>query len=163
MRYASDAAVVIVACSFMAAMWTERQSDDDLAAVDAVLSDFHAAAADADGERYFSHFTSDAVFLGTDPGERWSIDEFKSYAEPHFDAGTGWTYTMRDRHIAFNTQQTVAWFDEVVMNEKYGACRGTGVLVKQEGVWRIAQYNLTMPIPNDLALDVVALIRTHGH
>lgn len=36
------------------------------------------------------------------------------------------------------------------MNEKYGECRGSGVLLREGGEWRIAQYNLTVPIPNDL-------------
>lgn len=44
-------------------------------------------------------------------------------------------------------------------NDKYGECRGTGVLVKLGGAWRIVQYNLTIPIPNEIALDVVEMIR----
>ena len=40
-----------------------------------------------------------------------------------------------------------AWFDETVENEHYGACRGTGVLRRDGDEWRIAQYNLTIPVP----------------
>ena len=52
------------------------------------------------------------------------------------------------------------WFDEVVRSAKYGPCRGSGVLVQTGGQWKIAQYNLTVPIPNDLLPRVVELIKT---
>ena len=42
-----------------------------------------------------------------------------------------------------------AWFDEVVENKTYGKLRGTGVLVIENNEWKIAQYNLLLPIPND--------------
>ena len=40
-----------------------------------------------------------AVFIGTDASERWSVDQFRAFAEPYFSKGTGWTYVPRDRHI----------------------------------------------------------------
>jgi len=43
-------------------------------AIDAVLTSLHQAASDADGELYFSLFADDAVFMGTDATERWSVD-----------------------------------------------------------------------------------------
>ncbi len=54
---------------------------------------------------------------------------------------------------------TTAWFDERLFNETYGETRGTGVLVLRDGSWRIAQYNLTIPVPNELASDLVGRIR----
>jgi hypothetical protein len=39
-------------------------------AVAGVLDDWHDAAAKADEPRYFAHFSSDAVFMGTDATER---------------------------------------------------------------------------------------------
>jgi hypothetical protein len=53
----------------------------------------------------------------------------------------------------------VAWFDEALENEKYGTCRGTGVLRRIDGQWRIAQYHLTVPVPNDLLERVVKMIK----
>lgn len=122
------------------------------------LDDFHLAAAQADGERYFGHFTADAVFLGTDAGERWTLEEFQAYAEPHFSQGRGWTYVASERNIRLGPQGDVAWFDERLQNEKYGETRGSGVLTLEEGAWKIAQYNLTFPIPNDLAQGFVKKI-----
>jgi ketosteroid isomerase-like protein len=126
-------------------------------AVNAVLDDFHLAAAQADEARYFGHMSADAVFIGTDATERWDVKAFRAYAHPHFAAGRGWTYTPRNRNVTIHGD--VAWFDELLDNTKYGETRGTGVLRKIEGAWRIVQYNLSMPIPNDVAADVVKLIR----
>ena len=53
----------------------------------------------------------------------------------------------------------VAWFDEKLDSASYGDVRGSGVLVKVRGEWKIAHYNLTIPIPNSLAKTVVEMIR----
>jgi hypothetical protein len=131
------------------------------AVIDAVLRNLHQAAADADGEAYFSLFTDDAVFLGTDATERWSVAEFRAFAEPYFSTGRGWTYVNRQRNITLSTDGTAAWFDEMLWNESYGTCRGTGVLVLSDGAWRIAQYNLTIPIPNHLAVEIAEKIKDY--
>jgi ketosteroid isomerase-like protein len=150
--------VVISAPSFGAERTPEGR------AVDAVLTAFHTAAADADGEHYFSLLADDAVYIGTDATERWTIDEFKAFAEPYFAKGRGWTYTATERNIDIAPGGTVAWFDEILWNESYGTCRGTGVLLLVEGDWRIAQYHLTFPIPNDLSREITARIKEHtGH
>jgi len=129
--------------------------------IDAVLTSFHAAAADADGKTYFSLLADDAIYIGTDASERWTVDEFRAFAEPYFSTGRGWTYTATERHIAVAPGDSVAWFDEILVSETYGVCRGTGVLVKEDGVWRIAQYHLTFPIPNDLAREFTTRIKEH--
>jgi len=128
-------------------------------AVARVLDDFHAAAARADEARYFSHFAPEGVFLGTDGSERWDAAAFRAYAHPYFEKGKGWTYRATARHVQLAPGGDVAWFDEVLDNASYGPCRGTGVMRRINGDWKIAQYNLTIPIPNDLAKDVVAMIR----
>jgi len=71
-------------------------------AIDGVLNSFHQAASDADGALYFSLFAEDAVFIGTDATERWSVEEFKTFAEPYFSKGRGWTYTKTQRHVIWN-------------------------------------------------------------
>jgi ketosteroid isomerase-like protein len=131
------------------------------AAVAATLDDFHAAASQADGTRYFGHFAQGAVFLGTDASERWSVDAFRAYAEPYFSRGQGWTYVPTARHVQLANDGRVAWFDERLHNDKYGEVRGSGVLVLRHGRWLIAQYNLAFPVPNDLVEDLVAEIAAH--
>ena len=128
-------------------------------AIDGVLNSFHQAASDADGDLYFSLFAEGAIFMGTDATERWTVEEFKAFAEPYFSEGRGWTYTKTERHVYVSVDGETAWFDEMLWNEKYGTCRGTGVLVLTEDGWRIAQYNLTFPIPNHLSPEITARIK----
>ncbi len=135
------------------------QSSDDERAVSAVLDALHDAASKAQFDRYFGLFAEDAVFLGTDATERWSVADFKAYAKPIFDEGRGWTYTPTERHVYIARDGRTAWFDERLENANLGETRGTGVLVREGGTWKIAQYNLTIPIPNALAREVVRMIR----
>lgn len=130
-----------------------------LLAVSAVLDDWHDAASKADEARYFGHFAAEAVFLGTDGSERWDKAAFRAYAHPHFAKGKGWTLKPSDRKVSFSPDGKTAWFDEKVLSPSYGPSRGSGVLVSEGGEWRIAQYNLSVPIPNALLMRVVGLVR----
>jgi hypothetical protein len=136
---------------------------DDSAAVGQVLDRFHAAAARSDFKGYFDQFAPQGVFIGTDPHELWTVEAFKAYAKPAFAAGKGWVYTPRERHVAIAPVpcRCVAWFDELLDSKAYGTSRGTGVLVKTAKGWKIAQYALTFPIPNDLAKDMTDRIKTY--
>ena len=128
-------------------------------AVETVLDAFHDAAARADEAAYFGLLADGAVFLGTDARERWTKEAFLAFARPHFAAGRGWRFVPRDRHVALSADGRVAWFDELLDSESYGECRGTGVLERTGDRWRIQQYHLTIPVPNELAREVVARIR----
>jgi uncharacterized protein (TIGR02246 family) len=141
---------------FPASVRAQEAADE---AVAAILDAFHAAASEADGDRYFALFAEDGVFLGTDATERWTVEQFKAYALPFFEQGRGWTYTPTERHVYVSDDGTTAWFDERLSNASLGDTRGTGVLVLRDGDWKVAQYNLTIPVPNELASDLVALIR----
>jgi len=135
-------------------VWLPVAQGSEQASINNLLDGFHAAAARSDFDGYFSHFTKDAYFLGTDAAERWSVDEFKTYAKPAFDRGQGWTYEVRARNLEGTPGTNVVWFDEILMNSRLGRCRGTGVVVREEGAWRIAHYSLTMLIPNEIAVEV---------
>jgi hypothetical protein len=119
------------------------------AAVDSVLNALHATAAAADWDTYFGLYAPDAVFFGTDATERWDLEEFRGYAS----ASTGWTYDRTERNVFVDADANTAWFDERLRNASYGETRGTGVLMKGNAGWKIVQYNLTIPIPNDLAAE----------
>lgn len=123
------------------------------AAVAAVLDDWHAAAAAADEPRYFKHFAPDAVFLGTDGSERWTLEEFRRYAHPYFGMGRAWTFKPSARHISISSDGAVAWFDEALDTPNLGPARGSGVLVKIKAAWKIALYDLSVPIPNALVKE----------
>ena len=128
-------------------------------AIEALLDAFHAAAAQANEEAYFELFAPSGVFLGTDATERWDKAAFQAFAHPFFAKGTAWTFVPRNRHVNFSADGRVAWFDELLDSATYGECRGSGVLEKIDGRWKVQQYNLSIPLPNDLAKGVVAQIR----
>ncbi len=132
---------------------------DDEQMVAATLNTLHQAASAADYEAYSSVFAADAIFLGTDATERWTRDQFMGYAKPYFDQGRGWTYVMVERHVSIAADGATAWFDERLDNASYGETRGSGVLIKESGQWKISQYNLTIPMPNELAREFVDRIR----
>ena len=122
---------------------------------DALLNGLHQDAHEGNYETYFDRYAPDAVFLGTDKNERWSIKEFKDYAKPAFADGHGWTYVVVERN--WEGSGDTRWFDEMLFNEKYGHCRGTGVVELINGEWKIAHYSLTLLIPNDIAAEVGSL------
>ena len=129
-------------------------------AVDDVLNSLHANASQANFDAYFDLYAEDAVFIGTDASETWDLQSFKNYAKPVFDRGKGWTYTKLERHIYFSSGGDVAWFDELLDNNSLGLTRGTGVLINTEDGWKVSQYHLTIPIPNDIARDVAKQIKS---
>jgi len=129
-------------------------ADNQRAAIDALIDGLHQDAHEGNFQTYFDRYTPDAVFLGTDKSERWTIDQFKVYAEPAFEDGHGWTYSVKERN--WEGEGNTRWFDEVLLNEKLGHCRGTGVVELVDGEWKIAHYALTMLVPNDIAAEVGA-------
>ena len=125
---------------------------EDQTNIDALLDGLHEDAHKGNFEAYFDRYSSDAVFLGTDKTERWTIQELKSYAKPAFADGHGWTYKVIERN--WEGGGDTRWFDEILYNEKLGHCRGTGVVKLINNEWKIAHYALTMLIPNSIAADI---------
>ena len=120
--------------------------------INVLLDGLHHDAHEGNFQSYFDRYTSDAIFLGTDKTERWSIEEFKAYAKPAFADGNGWTYSVVERN--WEGVGDTRWFNEILFNEKLGHCRGTGVVQLIEGEWKILHYALTMLVPNEIAADV---------
>lgn len=127
-------------------------------AIGAVLDDWHDAAAQADEERYFGHFAADGIFLGTDATERWNVTEFREYAHPHFERGRAWVFRATERNI--DIEGMLAWFDEALDTEGLGPARGSGVLRREEGTWKIVHYNLTITVPNERFREVKELLES---
>lgn len=127
--------------------------------IDQLLDGWHRAAAAADETRYFSALAESSIFFGTDATERWTKQAFFAYAHPYFAKGRAWTFIPRSRNVYVSSDRTIAWFDEVLDSASYGELRGTGVARRYGLEWKIEQYNLTIPIPNDLANEFVAKIR----
>lgn len=151
--------VTLLLSLFVAA--SAHSNNQEALKVGKVIDAFHKAAAVGDGETYFNLLTHDAIFLGTDANERWSKEVFKQYALPAFSDGEGWLYTVKERHVSLMAKETVAVFDELLFNDKYGLCRGTGALEKTPQGWKIKQYNLTFTVPNGVASTVIKQIKQY--
>jgi hypothetical protein len=133
--------------------------EDDKKQIAAMLDSFNLAAARADFKGYFNYFTSDAIFIGTDPTERWDKQQFMVWAKHYFDRGRAWNFKSIDRHIYIGENKNFAWFDEL-LNTQMKICRGSGVVVKKGTEWKIQQYVLSITMPNDQIEGAVKL-KTH--
>lgn len=129
-------------------------------AVGAVIDDWHLAASESDEERYFGHMAADAVFIGVNEGNRWVRDAFRRWAHPQFEAKQGWSFKSSRRDIAIAPSGNVAWFDETLETPAMGLCNGAGVMVKSGDTWVIAQYALSLPLPEGQAFtEILEVIR----
>ena len=132
-------------------------SAEDMSRATSTLDRFHGAAAAADEETYFALFSEGGVFLGTDGKERWTVPQFRAYAHPRFAAGKAWSF--RAIHRDLSVHGDVAWFDEDLDTPNLGRARGSGVLLRDpKGEWKVAQYNLSVPIPNERFAEVKKVI-----
>lgn len=135
---------------------THVATSDERAPIDAVLDDWHAAAAASNLDRYMSHMSESGIFLGTDATERWTKAEFRAYSQRPFSAGRGWT--MRSVRRSVSVRGDVAYFDEALETQNLGPARGSGVLAREGDRWVILQYNLSITVPNDRFESVRALL-----
>lgn len=118
-----------------------------------VLDALNQYSSSADWDKYFALYHRDGIFIGTDASERWGMVEFEGYARPT----KGWRYDLIERHLI--QHGNIILFDELLNSPAYGISRGTGTLIKADGVWKIAQYHLSFPIPNALAKQITTDIK----
>jgi hypothetical protein len=116
--------------------------------IDLLLNNWHKAAATADEKIFFGSMDSSAIYLGTDKTEYWTKQEFEKWSKKYFDQDKAWDFTPHDRHIYFSKDLQYAWFDEL-LDTWMGACRGSGVLSKEKGQWKLLHYNLAVTVAND--------------
>ncbi|WP_116771829.1 nuclear transport factor 2 family protein [Maribacter litoralis] len=130
--------------------------NDDMVQITEALNNWHKAAGEADFDAYFGLMTEDAVFIGTDATENWQRDEFKSFSKPYFDKGKAWNFTAIERNIYVSDTSNIAWFDEL-LDTQMKICRGSGVVKKVDGQWKVAHYVLSIAVPNELVNQLVEL------
>ena len=120
------------------------------------LDQWHAAAAAANFETYFGALAEESIFIGTDATENWNKKQFQAFAKPYFDRGKAWDFKAIERNIYFSENGKLVWFDEL-LDTHMKFCRGSGVLVLENGQWKIKHYVLSMTIPNDNTDEVVKI------
>jgi hypothetical protein len=126
------------------------------AQLDQFLDDWHLAATNADYTSYFGAMDESFVFLGTAPGERWEKEAFSTFSKPYFDKGKAWDFKASNRVWMFSSNKKMAWFDED-LNTWMEGCRGSGIVVKKKGEWKLVYYNLTVLIENEKIEEFIAI------
>ncbi|MCG2792646.1 MAG: nuclear transport factor 2 family protein [Weeksellaceae bacterium] len=121
-----------------------------------VLDNLNEFAAKADFKNYFDLFADQSTYIGTDATEIWDKKQFMDYAKPHFDKGHGWDFKSLKRTITFSKDGNYAWFDEL-LDTQMKICRGSGVLEKINGNWKVKQYVLSATVPNEVMSDVIKI------
>ena len=56
----------------------------------------------------------------------------------------------------FSKNKKIAWFDEDLETWMEG-CRGSGIVIKKKGEWKIVYYNLTVLIENEKIKEFIEL------
>ncbi|MEM7484290.1 MAG: nuclear transport factor 2 family protein [Bacteroidota bacterium] len=135
---------------------TVKAQADEKNSIDNVLDEWHLAAANADFDAYFDKMTEDGVFIGTDATENWQNKAFKTFSKPYFDKGKAWSFTAVERNIYVDVSNEIAWFDEL-LDTQMKLCRGSGVVKKINGDWKIAHYVLSIAVPNESVSELIQI------
>lgn len=124
--------------------------------INQLLDAWHQAATNANFDSYFGMMTDDGVFLGTDATENWQNEAFRAFSKPYFDKGKAWSFTAVERNIYVDKGNEFAWFDEL-LDTQMKLCRGSGVVKKENGQWKIAHYVLSIAVPNENVGELIQL------
>lgn len=150
---------VFIACSQQSAKQappSATEITESKKQIAAMLDSFNVAAANAEYDRYFNFYTADATFNGTDATENWDKTSYMAWAKPYFDKKTTWNFKALKRNIYFGKYADMAWFEEL-LSTQMKICRGSGVVVKQDGSWKVQQYVLSAAVPNSQLDKVITL------
>lgn len=131
--------------------------ENEKAEITKMLDNWHKAASNADQQAYFDGIAEDGIYIGTDATEIWTKKEFFEWSKPYFDKGKAWSFTALDRNIYFSEDRELAWFDELLQFSG-GIFRGSGVVTRMDGKWKLKHYVLSLPVPNDKFKGVMEVI-----
>lgn len=148
--------ILLLVIAFSTATFAQKKQTEtaEKEAINTILDSWHNAASHANFKEYFSALAENSIYIGTDATENWTKKEFEIWAKPYFDKGKAWNFTALQRNIYFSPDKKLAWFDEL-LNTQMKICRGSGVLEKSNGQWKIKHYVLSMTIPNDNSDEVI--------
>lgn len=143
---------------------TRRQTDcrtpeeDPLVTLNDLIDNWHIAAATADADEFFGSMTPNAVYIGTDAGERWQREELRRWAREAFERDSAWDFKPMERHVRIGEDGRTAWWDEK-LDTWMGVCRGSGVLVRTPDGWKIQHYHLSVTVPNEKIEEFMELMK----
>lgn len=135
---------------------TNEKQKNEKRTIDTLVNNWHKAAAKAKANEFFELMSDSCIYKGTDKTERWTKSEFYGFAKPFFDKGSAWDFKPLERHIRFDDNMNVAWFDEK-LDTWMGICKATGILQKENGAWKLVLYDLSVTIDNDKIKSFIEL------
>lgn len=145
----------------------QQATKEDAPAIEGVLAEFHAAVAAGEESRVVAALAPEATILGVDPAQRWERGAFVRWLIERDAAQTkskalavkAWTAAVRKRTVSVAVGGELAWFDETLHHPEWGDLRGSGVAIKLNAGWFIAQYHLALSIPEDAGGRVVRALK----
>lgn len=146
-------ATVIQGCSRVSISPDDSQLESEL---DSFIGEWHQHAAASEHAKYIGAMAEEGIYIGTDATEYWTTLEFSKWSKPYFEKGQGWKLQSLKRNIYIGDNGQIAWFDEL-LDTGMGLCRGSGILQKTNGQWKICHYVLSSTIPNELTKEVMQL------
>ena len=144
--------IIMLFSGFLSAQNSETQKKE----ITYFLDQWHKAAAEVNFDAYFSAMAEESIYIGTDATENWNKKQFQEFAKPYFDRGKAWSFKAIERNIYYSEDGKLVWFDEL-LSTQMKICRGSGVLMQENGQWKIKHYVLSMTIPNDTTDEVVKI------
>jgi hypothetical protein len=135
--------------------------EKQLGEINQFIDQWHYAAAKADANTFFGSMADSSIYIGTDATERWTKSEFVAFAKPYFDKGKAWDFKPYERDVHVTKDGRCVWFSEL-LTTWMGVCRGSGVLQRTSGGWKIEQYHLSVTVPNAAIQDFITLVNRHN-
>tara|TARA_R110002124_G_scaffold55646_8_gene157552 strand:- start:77 stop:607 length:531 start_codon:yes stop_codon:yes gene_type:complete len=132
------------------------------ASPESTLDALHKAGAAGNEAEFVALLTPDAVFIGlADGGARLQGTALRDFVSGSLAADNVWDYRSADREIRVSADGSVAWFDEALQSDLPAGGHGSGVLVRSDaGIWKIAQYHLSLSQPGGAAAAPAAVPAT---
>jgi hypothetical protein len=110
----------------------------------ATLDALHKAGAEANQSAFFALLADDAVFLGVSGYDRLEGQPLHDFFRNSFSLGMPWAMHSSRREIHLSADGNVAWFDELVQGSSADSGWGSGVLIRDGGGWKVAQYGVSI-------------------
>lgn len=139
---------------------SEQEEQDLRKDLNRFVDAWHQNAAKAD-TAFFYQMAAEGIYIGTDKHEHWTRDEFFEWARPFFKNGKAWDFTPIRRNLYLSKDARYAWFDEL-LDTWMGTCRGSGVLERESGEWKLAHYHLSVTVPNEVIEDFIELQKKYA-
>ena len=130
----------------------DAPADDPAATAGRLLHDIHHAATVADAPRFFAAFAPEAMIFGSTA--RLTLARYRALREPYLARGQGLPSTLLEHRIHLSSSGELAWFEELVNVFDHDRLRGTGVMRRVDGDWKLVHYSAMILVPRQLAGDL---------